>query len=57
MVKSGVDDSLAQKLSEAFDEVQIGRIRRQKDLHEALISQPGVEGLVLVVSGTLRLLK
>ena len=50
-VKSGVDDFLAQELPKAFNQVQVGRIRRQKDLHEALIGQPGVEGLVFVVAG------
>ena len=50
-VKSGVDDFLAQKLPEALNQVQVERIRRQEDLHEALIGQPGGEGLVLVVAG------
>lgn len=50
-VKGGVDDFLAQKLPAAFNQVQVGRIRRQEDLHEALIDQPGGEGLVLVVAG------
>ena len=26
-------------------------MRRQKDLHETLISQPGIESLILVVAG------
>ena len=47
-VKRGVDDFLAQKPPEAFNQVQVGRIRRQEDLHEALIGQPGVEGLIFV---------
>ena len=50
-VKSRVDDFLAQKLPEALNQVQVGRIRGQEDLHEALIGQPGVEGLVFVVAG------
>ena len=50
-VKGGVDDFLAQKLPKAFNQVQVGRVRRQKDLHEALIGQPGGEGLVFVVAG------
>ena len=36
-VKDGADDFLAQELSEPFHQVQVGRIGRQKDLHEALI--------------------
>ena len=34
-VKSGVDVFLTQKFPQTLDEVQIGRIRRQKDLPEA----------------------
>ena len=50
-VEVGVDDFLAQELPEPLHQVQVGRIRRQKDLHEALVGQPGDHAFVAVVAG------
>ena len=50
-VKSGVDNFLAQELQQALNQVQVGRIRRQKHLDQALIGQPELQGLVLAVAG------
>ena len=46
-VELRVDDFLMQKLPQPFNQVQVGRIRRQKDLHQALVGQPLGQGLVL----------
>ena len=50
-VKGGINDFLAQKFPQTLDEVQIGRVRGQEDLHKGFIGQPSVEDLVLVVAG------
>ena len=46
-----VDNLLAQKLPPALNQVQVGRIGRQEDLHEVFFIQLGVEYLVFVVAG------
>lgn len=50
-IEGGVDDFLAQELPQVLNQVQAGRIRGQKDLHEAFIHQPSRENLVIVVAG------
>ena len=50
-VKSGVDNLLAQVFPEALDQVQVGRIRRQKHLANGLVGQPSPRLFVFVVAG------
>ena len=38
--EGGVDDFLAQELPQALNQIQVGGIGRQKDLHQGLINQP-----------------